>query len=1078
MVTNLAQVRALPAEAGINHIPFKLQGVVTYCDPDWRILFVQDGPNGTFVNHGESKDDPDYKLVQGQLVEMEGFIGQGLAYCNLADKHMRLLGEAPMPAALQLSDPTDFNDSAESRWVRFVGWVVSEELLGDRITLTVLAYPGRCVSLIFRGMDNATAESFHGALVEVTGVFALKVSDTHQKTGEYLVFNHNLNDIRKLKELPILSVTEFARQSGSSPTSEPVLISGTLEKQLSDRAFMVTAGTNAMLVEAQKSPLIPTQTSVEVFGFPCQRHDGLVLTNAFFRTNSQQQVQAQVKVRAPTPPPAPAENAKLPELTKVSDVRDLSPHEASIGYPARVTGVLTYYDPAHFMQFIQDDNAGIYVDVSRLPNDAKGPAAGQRVEVSGFSGSGDYAPIIHAQSIQVLEQQSPFPTPRPTTVQMLMTGAEDSQWVSLHGVIRRQAVDAEQKTVLVLATGDGLMKIHLPEVQERPAASDFVDAAVEVRGVCRTLFNERRQLDSVELFVPNRGQLRITESAPTNAFELAVHPITELFQFHVDRSGLHRAHLRGNCILNGTDGSFLLQDESGGIRVQLVKPQAFRVGQIVEVVGFPALSGGLPVLQEAEAKTSNGTRSLTPTRLTPESALDAKLNATLVQLDGRVIEHSSRARCEVLTVGFGPMVVEAALEFSKRGYLMEQIAPGSIVRLTGVYSTRLDDDHKPQSFQVLLRTPNDVSILSQPSWWSAAHTAWVLAGLAGISSLSLAWIGMLRRQVQQRTRELRQEIEERKQTEAHLAAEINERKRMEEQIEKNHKELLVVSRQAGMAEVATSVLHNVGNVLNSVNISANMIWDKIRHSRLRNLPQAAAMLQEHNQDLAEFLKNDPKGQKLPGYLVSVADHLIAEQQAMLKELESLTYNLEHINEIVAMQQNYAKVCGILESIKVTELVEDAVRMNIGGLQRHKVQVVRDYAPNLPKILVDKHKVLQILTNLIHNAKYACEAASREEKKIVLKITHDEGRVGVSVMDNGIGIPAENLTKIFKQGFTTRKGGHGFGLHSGALAAKELGGKLEVQSDGPGLGARFTLELPVGQPQEFKVIEATPHGERE
>jgi signal transduction histidine kinase len=194
---------------------------------------------------------------------------------------------------------------------------------------------------------------------------------------------------------------------------------------------------------------------------------------------------------------------------------------------------------------------------------------------------------------------------------------------------------------------------------------------------------------------------------------------------------------------------------------------------------------------------------------------------------------------------------------------------------------------------------------------------------------------------------------------------------------------------------------------------------------------------------------------------------------MLKELESLTYNIEHVNEIVAMQQNYAKVIGVLESIKVTELVEDAVRMNIGGLQRHKVQVVRDYAPNLPKILVDKHKVLQILTNLIHNAKYACEASSSEEKKIVLKITHDEGRVGVSVVDNGIGIPAENLTRIFKQGFTTRKGGHGFGLHSGALAAKELGGKLEVQSDGPGLGARFTLELPVGQPQESKVVEATP-----
>jgi hypothetical protein len=320
ILTNLAQVRALPAEAGTNRIPFKLQGVVTYCDPEWRVLFVQDGPDGAYVSHGESREDPDFKLVQGQVVEMEGAIGQGLAHCNLGDTHVRVLGEAPMPAALELRGPADFNDNAEGRWTRFVGWVVSEGLLGDRVTLDVLVYPGRRVSLICRGMDNAAAESFHGALVEVTGVFALKVSDAHEKTGDYLVFNRNLNDIRKLKELPLLSVTEFAGQSGSSLSQEPVRISGLLEKELSDGAFILRADTNTILVEGRKPPGISTHTSAEVFGFPSQRPDGLALTNAFFRTNSQQQAQAQ----APKPSPAPAENAKLDELTQVSDVRGLS----------------------------------------------------------------------------------------------------------------------------------------------------------------------------------------------------------------------------------------------------------------------------------------------------------------------------------------------------------------------------------------------------------------------------------------------------------------------------------------------------------------------------------------------------------------------------------------------------------------------------------------------------------------------------------------------------------------------------------------------------------------------------------
>ena len=76
---------------------------------------------------------------------------------------------------------------------------------------------------------------------------------------------------------------------------------------------------------------------------------------------------------------------------------------------------------------------------------------------------------------------------------------------------------------------------------------------------------------------------------------------------------------------------------------------------------------------------------------------------------------------------------------------------------------------------------------------------------------------------------------------------------------------------------------------------------------------------------------------------------------------------------------------------------------------------------------------------------------------------------ISYIDNGIGIPADNLTRIFGHGFTTRKEGHGFGLHSGALAAKELGGALTVESDGPGKGATFTLEFPIQRPKGARII---------
>jgi C4-dicarboxylate-specific signal transduction histidine kinase len=159
-----------------------------------------------------------------------------------------------------------------------------------------------------------------------------------------------------------------------------------------------------------------------------------------------------------------------------------------------------------------------------------------------------------------------------------------------------------------------------------------------------------------------------------------------------------------------------------------------------------------------------------------------------------------------------------------------------------------------------------------------------------------------------------------------------------------------------------------------------------------------------------------------------------------------------------MQQSYAKSSGVLESLQVAELVDDALRMNAGAMTRHNVKVVRDFADQ-PPILTEKHKVLQILVNLIRNAKYACDDSGKDDKLIRLRVRNGDGRIKISVIDNGIGIPAENLTRIFNHGFTTRKEGHGFGLHSGAIAAKELGGTLAAFSAGIGHGATFTLELP-------------------
>ena len=202
---------------------------------------------------------------------------------------------------------------------------------------------------------------------------------------------------------------------------------------------------------------------------------------------------------------------------------------------------------------------------------------------------------------------------------------------------------------------------------------------------------------------------------------------------------------------------------------------------------------------------------------------------------------------------------------------------------------------------------------------------------------------------------------------------------------------------------------------------------------------------------------------MPDFLGQLAEKLGSEQTEVLEEISSLRRNVEHVKEIIAMQQSYARVAGVFENIQVADLLEDTLRINSSSLAPRGQSGARLRSP--ASICTDKHKAMQILINLVSNAKYACDESGRSDKQVILRATNGEGRVRIAVIDNGVGIPPENLTRIFNHGFTTRKDGHGFGLHSRALAAKELGGSLSVCSDGPGLGAVFTLELPCQPPAD-------------
>jgi signal transduction histidine kinase len=273
-------------------------------------------------------------------------------------------------------------------------------------------------------------------------------------------------------------------------------------------------------------------------------------------------------------------------------------------------------------------------------------------------------------------------------------------------------------------------------------------------------------------------------------------------------------------------------------------------------------------------------------------------------------------------------------------------------------------------------------------------------------------------------------------------------------------QLVEASRQAGRSDVATAVLHNVGNVLNSVNVSATLASDIITQLQTGGLAKAAALITDHGDDLERFLRDDPRGRKLPEYLSQLHRVLERDQIAASSELRTLMRNIDHIKVIVASQQSHVKPGGLVETFAISELLDDAVAFSAASDDDDAIEIVRDDA-SLPAVTLDRHKALQILMNLLTNARDAVRDMPPGQRRITVRSRRGgPGNFEIAIEDSGCGIAAQNLERIFQLGFTTKPSGNGLGLHYSACAALELQGRLTARSDGPARGAAFLLVLPI------------------
>lgn len=996
--------------------PVEMDGTVVCYDPAWGQLYVHNGAHAVYLSPRSFTN----VFQVGQQVRINGRTTWDGAVPILTNTQATVLAQKALPRALSLR-LSDLGQ-AHGQWIEIQGRVRVAEASRERVTLVVEQLGRKCLVYVLQTSSASAFRQLADAEVKLQGINASRIQNGNLEAG--IVFCPGLRQVTVINpppddrwQLPVTPIEALLTRKLGSWTNRPVHIAGSVISYQPGEKITLKDPTGVL--EASVIQVTPLQLyqRADLWGFLDVRTKA-VLADAYFESRNH------VSTTAKSSPVTALVNEA--PLTEIKQVRSLPKNRADQHLPVSLQGVLTFVDTEWHLAFLQDGTDAIFLDTAQSDL-----SAGHWVEVNGETDGSGFAPQIIKCSTRILGATH-WPEPIKADVLDSINGQLDSKWVELEGVVRRVSKDGGRLSLVLSSVGSRFTATVL-DFNTNSAPAHLVDSLVRIRGACGSTVNSRGQINGITLHVPSLSDIRVIDASPADPFSTTPIPIAEVATFEPGRVSVRRVRVKGTVTLVAPGQGIFLQDATSGIRIQSGETDGFSPGDQLDVAGFPTMRDFSPCLEEVTLRRE-GVGHLPPAKPVNAAQIlrSGAHDGLRVEIRAQVLQSHLVAAQPKLILQEGQVIFTSQIIQSRKRGTVRNLSAGSIVKVRGVCVVQGTENNEPGSFRILAPTLEDVVLLEAGPWWTPKHTFTLLGGIAFAAVLTSAWVSSMRRQIRAQT----------------------------ETIRKHQKELLETSRQAGMAEVATSVLHNVGNVLNSVNVSATLVAEQIGRSRLRDVRRIGQLLLEHSEDPGAFLTSDPKGNKVPAYLERLGEHLEKEQASHVEELIALRKNIDHIKDIVATQQSFGRVSGVKERLKPADLVEDALSLNEASLARHQVRVQREYDSHLPAITVERHKVLQILVNLISNARHACLDAEVKDKLISVAVRNGGPEIRISVTDNGVGIPPENLNRIFNLGFTTRKDGHGFGLHSGALAAKELHGQLAVHSDGAGRGATFTLELPV------------------
>jgi len=801
------------------------------------------------------------------------------------------------------------------------------------------------------------------------------------------------------------------------------------------------------------------------------------------------------------PPPT-----ALPTLTRAQQVRELSAEQANRGYPVHLRAVVTFADD--FALFVQDSTAGIAVIASGLSHTVH---AGQLVDLEGVTECPDFAPQITRAKVQAAGA-APLPPAKHLSFERLASTEEDSQWAEVEGIVQAvvrdeipvpPALDVSRAFVVSVSGGSLLARVPWMSAAE---AGRFVDSKVRLRGVAGAIYNQRNEWVGARLFVPDQAQIDILEPPRTDPFAAPLQPISSILRFHPTGSTGHRVRIEGVVTLQRPGKQLFVQDSTGNISVLSRETTPLHVGDRVTVVGFPTIGEYTHTLDYGMFRKLDGGAATITQVVTARQAMSGDSNAALVKIDGYLLGRSRGPAEQVLTMQSGPVTFEAAIESSPGA--LDFLREGSHIQLAGVCVTEADETHVARAFRILLSSPADITILSQPSWWTSGRLLALVAFMGAFVLGTVIWAGFLRRRVDDQTASLDRErnllrtimeyipdyVYAKNTRHEFLAASTALAKRMgaksgdellgrsdfdfypkdlAEKYAKDEADLMqsgqpVIDREESTVDADGNTIWHLtsevpfrdasGKVVGLVGVGHNISDRRAAEAALLEAKQAA---EAASRAKSEFLANMSHEIRTPlngvigmtGLLLDT--ELTQEQREYLETVrQSGDALLTVINDILDFSKIEAGKL-VIESFTfdLRQLIEEVAEMLAPRAEEKGIDLVVQYSPGLPHNFIgDGSRIRQIITNLTANGvKFTPSGHVLIKAEFEGNDDRGRARMRISVKDTGIGIPEEKVGLLFEKFMqvdtsTTRKyGGTGLGLAISKQLVELMGGTIEAKS---------------------------------